>query len=143
MNNFDNFYKNFSTFLNELNHKNSYIKERILNILYQSNIHLSANEIKQKFQKIYKENISLTSIYGFLNFLDECHLTNAYDKNGIKKFELNLSAHHDHLICEKCHKVISFRDEIIEIRQDEICKSRNFECKSHSMIIYGICKNCL
>ncbi|MGG7073119.1 transcriptional repressor [Campylobacter sp. 9BO] len=142
MSNFESFYKNFSSFLSQLNYKNSYIKERILSILYQSQSHLSAAQIQQIFSQKYGETISLTAIYGFLNFLDECHLTNTYEIDGVQKYELNLKSHHDHLICEKCHKVISFSDETIESRQDEICAKHGFVCKSHSMIIYGICAEC-
>ncbi|WP_169763946.1 Fur family transcriptional regulator [Campylobacter mucosalis] len=143
MNNFDNFYKNFSAFLSELNHKNSYIKERILNILYTSEKHLSANEIQLEFQKRFKDKISLPAIYTLLNFLDECHLTNTYEDNGIKKYELNLSSHHDHIICEKCQKVIEFHDDVIEEQQENIAKAKGFEIKTHSMILYGICDECI
>lgn len=142
MDNFDNFYKNFSNFLSELNHKNSYVKERILRILYQSDRHLSAHEIQTIFRKNFKENISLPAIYGVLNFLFECGLTNSYDEDSTRKYELNLGAHHDHLICEICHKVVAFSDEIIEARQDEICDKHGFSSISHNMILYGICDQC-
>ncbi|MFC2491449.1 MAG: Fur family transcriptional regulator, partial [Campylobacter curvus] len=81
-------------------------------------------------------------IYALLNFLDECHLCNSYDDGGIKKYELNLKAHHDHLICEKCGKVVEFHDEGIEQRQELICKERNFEAVAHTMVLYGICAEC-
>ncbi|MBE2985054.1 transcriptional repressor [Campylobacter sp. RM9344] len=143
MENFENFYKNLSHFMSEFNHKNSYAKEKILLILYHASSHLSAADIKDEFLKRHKQNISMPSIYALLNFLSECNLTNVYDDNGVRKFELNLTAHHDHLICERCGKVKSFRDDFIEDAQDKICKDKNFTCISHSMILYGICDECL
>ncbi|CAD7287771.1 Ferric uptake regulation protein [Campylobacter majalis] len=142
MQNFENFYKSFSSLSNDLNHKNSYIKERILNILYFSDTHLSANEIQAIFRKNYRENISLPAIYALLNFLDECKLSNVYIDNGVRKYELNLKTHHDHIICEKCRKAISFCDEVIEKRQHEIAYANGFELVGHSMILYGICSEC-
>ncbi|MCD8214000.1 MAG: transcriptional repressor [Campylobacter sp.] len=143
MENFDRFYKRISSFMSEFNHKNSSIKEKILSILYRSQKHLSAHEIQADFTKIYGQNISLPTIYALLNFLDECRLCDIYDDDGIKKYELNLKSHHDHLICEKCGKVVEFHDDDIERRQDKICEEKNFEVITHTMILYGICGDCL
>ena len=142
MQNFSKFYENFAKFMSEFNLKNSYIKEQILSILYKSDEHLSAQEIKDEFNKIYKQDVSLPTIYGLLNFLSECSFTNQYEEDGTAKYELNLKPHHDHLICEKCGKVVSFRDEIIERRQDEICENLYFTPTAHTMLLYGICERC-
>ncbi|AQW86518.1 transcriptional regulator, Fur family [Campylobacter pinnipediorum subsp. caledonicus] len=142
MDKFDKIYKSFSELLSDLNYKNSYIKEKILNILYVSNAHLNAVDIQDIFKKQYKEQISLTTIYSFLNFLTECNLVNVYNKNNIREYELNLSSHHDHLICEKCNKIITFFDEDIEKRQHIVSGDNKFNLIGHTMILYGICKKC-
>ncbi|QCD52758.1 Fur family transcriptional regulator [Campylobacter sp. RM16192] len=142
MQNFENFYSKFSTFLKDFNHKNSRQKEGILKILYTSEDHLSASDIQEKFYQEFKENISLTAIYQFLNFLEEIGLGISFEKSGIRKFELNLNSHHDHLICTKCGKIVSFYDETIENRQDIICENKKFKIEGHTMILYGICKEC-
>ncbi|WP_169785131.1 Fur family transcriptional regulator [Campylobacter curvus] len=142
MENFERFYQHLSSFMSEFNHKNSHIKENILSILYRSQTHLSAQDIQTEFSKIYAQSISLPTIYALLNFLDECRLCNSYDDGGIKKYELNLKAHHDHLICEKCGKVVEFHDDDIEQRQDLICKEKNFEVVAHTMVLYGVCADC-
>ncbi len=142
MENFECFYQHLSSFMSEFNHKNSHIKENILSILYRSQTHLSAQDIQTEFSKIYAQSISLPTIYALLNFLDECRLCNSYDDGGIKKYELNLKAHHDHLICEKCSKVVEFHDEDIEQRQELICKEKNFEAVAHTMVLYGVCADC-
>lgn len=138
MGDFEKFYEKFIDFLRTFGLKNSNQKEQILRILFTSNQHLSANEIREKLDT----KISLTAIYQFLNFLCENSLALAFDDGGIKKFELNLKSHHDHLICQKCGKIESFCDNKIEKRQDEICKKFDFFIEGHMMILYGICKNC-
>ena len=84
----------------------------------------------------------MTSIYTFVNFLEEHHLANSFEQNGVKNYELNLKSSHDHLICEICGKVVDFEDEMIEQRQDQICSQRSFNAESHKMILYGICSDC-
>jgi transcriptional regulator, fur family len=138
MKNFQNFYNRFSLLLRDFGLKNSTSKEQILKILYESNEHLSASEIQSKLPR----KISLTAIYQFLNFLCNSGLVLSINKNNIKKFELNLKSHHDHLICRKCGNIWNFFDNEIEKRQDEICKKASFLEEGHIMILYGICKNC-
>lgn len=142
MQNFDKFYSKFSEFLRDFNYKNSAQKERILKLLYMNNEHMSAADIQELYIKSYKENISLTAIYQLLNFLEEIDLAISFEENSVKKFELNLRSHHDHLICTKCAKIVSFYDDIIEKRQDIICKENEFKIQGHTMILCGICKEC-
>ena len=142
MENFELFYKHFEEFLEAFGQKKSDIKEQILYVLFTSNSHLSAQEISSEIYKIYKNEISMTSIYLFLNFLETHHLANSFEENGVKKFELNLKSSHDHLICEICGKIVDFEDEMIEQRQEQICKEKNFKEQSHTMMLYGICEDC-
>ena len=113
-----------------------------MRVLFASKSHLNAQEICQKIYETYKNEISMTSIYTFLNFLEEHHLANSFEQNGVKNYELNLKSSHDHLICEICGKVVDFEDEMIKQRQDQICSQRSFSAESHKMILYGICSDC-
>lgn len=142
MDNFELFYKHFKEFLEAFGQKSSELKEQILHVLFVSKSHLNAQEICQKIYETYKNEISMTSIYTFLNFLEEHHLANSFEQNGVKNYELNLKSSHDHLICEICGKVVDFEDEMIEQRQDQICSQRSFSAESHKMILYGICSDC-
>ena len=142
MEDFELFYKHFNEFLKAFGQKGSEIKEQILRVLFASKSHLSAQEICQKIYETYKNEISMTSIYTFLNFLEEHHLANSFEQNGVKNYELNLKSSHDHLICEICGKVVDFEDEMIEQRQEQICIQSSFIAESHKMILYGICSDC-
>ena len=142
MEDFELFYKHFNEFLKAFNQKGSEVKEQILRVLFASKSHLSAQEICQKIYETYKNEISMTSIYTFLNFLEEHHLANSFGQNGVKNYELNLKSSHDHLICEICGKVVDFEDEMIEQKQEQICIQSSFSAESHKMILYGICSDC-
>ena len=84
MDNFELFYKHFKEFLEAFGQKSSELKEQILHVLFISNSHLSAQEISSEIYKIHKNEISMTSIYSFLNFLEMHHLANCFEEKGVK-----------------------------------------------------------
>ena len=110
MDNFELFYKHFNEFLKALDQKSSDIKEQILYVLFTSNSHLSAQEICTKIYENYKNEVSMTSIYSFLNFLESHHLANSFEENGIKKFELNLQR-------EKFQRAVTYDDTLWDLRR--------------------------
>ena len=106
--------------------------------------HLTAEDVYNHIKSAYKEsNIGIATVYRALSFLEDVKLITsiAFGTEG-KKYEANLKAHHDHLICTACGKIIEFLDEEIEKRQDNIAKVNNFKITSHSMQLYGMCQEC-
>ncbi len=61
--------------------------------------------------------------------------------NGNTKFELN-QAHHDHLICLKCNKIVEFESPKLEHVQARIVRDHGFEMSYHRHEIYGYCSSC-
>lgn len=51
--------------------------------------------------------------------------------------------HHDHLVCARCDRIIEFQDSIIEQQQNSIAEKHGFELLHHSMMLTGICPDCL
>lgn len=49
---------------------------------------------------------------------------------------------HDHLHCEKCEKIIEFRDARLEAILKQVCLQHNFQVKGHSLILRGLCSEC-
>ena len=142
MHTFDKFYMKFLELLRDYGYKNSAAKEQILKILFSSDEHLSASQIKTRIKSEFKRNLSLTAIYQFLNFLQKFGLVLAFEEDGTNKFELNLRSHHDHLVCTKCGAVESFFDKCIEEKQEQICQILGFKLEGHAMILYGFCPKC-
>lgn len=100
-------------------------------------------------EKVYKillsedEEIGLATVYRVLTQFEAAGLvTRHHFEGGNSVFELNDSAHHDHLVCIKCGRVDEFRDEMIEKRQKEIAQERNYDLTDHSLYLYGLCPNC-
>jgi Fur family transcriptional regulator, ferric uptake regulator len=51
-------------------------------------------------------------------------------------------AHHDHMICTECGKVIEFFSEELEAMQDAMADKFNFKPTHHSLRIWGLCEQC-
>ncbi|MFC3121573.1 ferric iron uptake transcriptional regulator [Agaribacter flavus] len=113
---------------------------KILEILQEpENQHISAEEVYKKLIDM-DEEIGLATVYRVLNQFDDVGILNRHHFEGGKSvFEISQKAHHDHLVCLTCGKVIEFEDEIIEQRQDAIASANNIKLTNHSLYLYGEC----
>lgn len=120
-----------------------YSKQRKLieTTVLQNRIHPTAEQVYD-IVKAKLPSISLGTVYRNLNLLAE---------NGIiKKITMaNESDHYDgtitehyHMICESCSNMLDCPDVPL-IQYDDLIKSRTgFTVTSHSLVIYGLCKQC-
>lgn len=140
---FNTFLGNFKKHVAKAGLKNSVQKDYILKILYFSQDHLSAEQIASDVKNEYKIDIGIATVYRTMKFFEEMNIVDSLDVgDGVKRYELNLSLHHDHLVCTSCSKIIEFTDEIIEEQQIKVANDNKFDLKDHVMTIYGICENC-
>lgn len=51
-------------------------------------------------------------------------------------------AHHDHLICRECGKVVEFKDSEIEKAQRRVAAKRSFKLEYHCHQLVGLCRKC-
>jgi Fur family ferric uptake transcriptional regulator len=49
---------------------------------------------------------------------------------------------HDHIVCEKCQKIIEFQRPQIEDELREVCSEHLFQMTGHSLIVRGVCADC-
>ncbi len=116
---------------------------KILEILETSNVHhLTAEDIYRQLLEAGEE-IGLATVYRVLTQFEAAGLvTRHHFEGGQAVFELERGAHHDHLVCVKCGKVVEFMDETIEAKQRQISSEAGFEITDHALTIYGICRDC-
>lgn len=113
---------------------------KILQILQEpQNQHISAEDV-YKLLIEQGEEIGLATVYRVLNQFDDAGILNRHHFEGGKSvFEISQKAHHDHLVCLKCGKVVEFEDELIEQRQEEIARQHKMKLTHHSLYLYGEC----
>ncbi|MED5430482.1 MAG: ferric iron uptake transcriptional regulator [Pseudomonadota bacterium] len=114
-------------------------RSKILDIFQNKpDSHFSADDIHLELVK-NSENVGLATVYRVLTQLEVAGLI---EKNQFNKSQSNYElkkAHHDHLICTKCGKIIEFNNPDIEKMQEKISTNFNFKLKTHVMTLFGEC----
>jgi len=141
----------YDKLLNDFKHllKNNGLKftiqrEVILEMLYNSDEHLTPEALHHLIQEKHPElNTGIATVYRTLSLLEDSEMVTSlsFGAQG-KKYELGAKDHHDHIICTKCGNITEFVDDEIEKRQNVIAKDLGYIIQDHSMQIYGICSNC-
>lgn len=140
---FNVFLKNFKDQVSKKGFKNSIQKDYILKILFYSEEHLTAEQIAAKVKIDYNIDVGIATVYRTMKFLEELGVIEVLDiGDGVKRYEISLALHHDHLVCTSCGRIVEFTDEVIEEKQIKIAQDHKFDFKDHVMTIYGLCENC-
>ena len=120
-------------------------RSKILKLLESSEkSHLSAEEIHKELSDSGEE-VGVATVYRVLSQFEAAGLVIRHNFEGSGQssvFELYDGHHHDHIICVKCGRVEEFVDDIIEERQLEIAKQKNFNLTDHYLHLYGECESC-
>jgi Fur family ferric uptake transcriptional regulator len=105
--------------------------------------HFDAEDLHRSLRSSGKD-VSLATIYRTLGLLAEAGLIREVLQGADSThYEAVYGhAHHDHMICVECGRVIEFCDERIEELQRSICRERGFQALDHRMGIQGICRTC-
>jgi len=125
------------------NMKQTRQRELILETFIKIGGHVSAEEL---YHKVIKRDptIGLATVYRTLSLLCQCGIAQQREfGEGRTRFEIvHEYQHHDHLICNKCGKIIEFENCNIERMQEKVAKDNNFTIYSHKLEIYGLCSEC-
>jgi Fur family ferric uptake transcriptional regulator len=117
---------------------------KILSVFEKSKArHLSAEDIHDTL-KAKSVMVGMATIYRALaNFEKAGILNKSTFDDGRAIYEINEGPHHDHIVCVDCGNVEEFVDEEIEKRQKKIANQKGYSLKSHSLVLYGSCSECL
>jgi Fur family ferric uptake transcriptional regulator len=118
-------------------------RDSILEIFVSAGRHLSAEELYLLIKKTDR-SIGYATVYRTLKLFAEAGLAHERRfEDGITRFEYNATeAHHDHLICTLCGRIIEFENEQIENLQMRVAKKNKFQVHTHKLELYGLCEGC-
>ncbi len=110
--------------------------------------HLTAEEIYECVKADYPD-IGLATVYRTIQLLLELNLIDWVNfDDGFIRYEIGSDLsndqkhHHHHLICQKCQKVLSFEDDLLDELEKNIYQKTGFSVVNHKVKLYGICKEC-
>jgi Fur family ferric uptake transcriptional regulator len=118
-------------------------RRRVVEKLLAVKGHVSADELFDLLRKD-NENVSRATVYRTLSIVSQSGLVDGHDFDGGRRvYEPMVGrAHHDHLFCIACGKVIEFEEDAIERLQEAVVARYRFTPVYHSHKIFGYCEGC-
>jgi len=118
-------------------------RDDIARVFFASKGHLSVEELYREVRRV-NPRVGHATVYRTLRLLRECGLAaERHFHDGEARFEnVKEEQHHDHLICERCGRIVEFRNETIEELQEVVARKHGFVISGHRMELYGICSAC-
>ena len=114
----------------------------LLELIRDTEGHLNAKELYQR-ARARDESIGPATVYRSLNLFKELGLV---DQRRLGKvcccYELKKSSEHQHLVCQRCGKVIEFQVPNFQKLIKTIRQEHNFKIIKAELCIEGYCEQC-
>ncbi len=135
--------KSIEEFMKSRGFKLTRPRRRVVEKLLAVKGHVTADDLIDLLRK-GGTPVSRATVYRTLGIVSQSGLIDGHDFQGGKKvYEPMVGrAHHDHLFCISCGKVIEFSEEAIERLQDLVVARYRFTPVYHSHKIFGYCETC-
>ena len=134
----------FEAALRERSLKSTSQRDDIAKAFFGAEAHLSVEELYATVRKV-NPRVGYATVYRTLRLLKDVGLaTERHFDDGQARYEATEDEehHHDHIICERCHKIVEFNSETLEKLQERIARFLGFVVSRHRMELYGICGEC-
>ncbi len=110
--------------------------------IFSKHNHFDADQLIDEM-KLQGFQVSRATIYRTLTKLVDAGLLRRLDIGPRMFYEHDYGyPQHDHMVCQKCHKMIEFENpQMPEVIRD-VCSQHGFVMEGHSFIIRGVCSEC-
>ena len=115
-------------------------RQEVWDEICSTNEHRDAEDIYNSLRK-RQTNVSRATVYRTIDLLVKNNLVRRLDLgDGRSRFENKMGiAHHDHIVCLDCRKIVEFMNEDIEEIQEQVAKEMGFEIVRHVHQLFGRC----
>ena len=134
----------FRRALKEKSLKSTSQRDDIAKVFFASQRHMSVDDLYREVRKV-NPKVGYATVYRTIKLLKDCHLADEqHFVDGQTRYENVRSEqdHHDHLICDRCGRIVEFSNDALENLQDDIARLYGFVLARHRMELYGICRDC-
>jgi Fur family ferric uptake transcriptional regulator len=111
--------------------------------LFAAADHPSALDLSRRL-RARGERVATATLYRTLELLVQGELVRAYDfGEGFKRYEAATTAvGHDHLICERCGRLVEFANDRLERMLRMTADAEHFLYRRHRVQVQGLCAEC-
>jgi len=122
--------------------KRSKSRTQVMEAFFRTGTHVTVEELTRAVRK-RNRSVGHATVYRTVKLLARLDYAKELDfGDGLKRYESNLVAHHDHLVCQECGMVFEFKEPKIETLQEQVAKKHGFRATMHRLDIYGYCRRC-
>ena len=118
-------------------------RRAVLIEVFSRHDHFEAEQLAEVMRRS-RFKVSRATVYRTLDLLVASGLVQAvHIRDGGRHYEhVHGHAHHDHMICMSCGRVIEFSNDAIENLQNDECNKAGFKAVTHRLEIRGVCSTC-
>lgn len=133
----------FTDFLAERGLRLTAQRRVIADIFFRTEGHHSAEEIARAVREQHS-GIGPATVYRTLKLLREAGLATGMNTgDGLARYESPFRrAHHDHLVCRHCGRIVEFENDQIEALQQRVAERHGFVVTDHRLELFGVCGAC-
>ncbi|MBI3406783.1 MAG: transcriptional repressor [Planctomycetes bacterium] len=114
----------------------------MVNYIFSKHNHFDADSLIEDMKREGFQ-VSRATIYRTLNKLVDAGLLRRLDVGPRMYYEHDYGyPQHEHLVCQRCHKMIEFQSPAIEDVVRDVCRDHLFHFEGHSFVIRGVCNEC-
>ncbi|WCL48646.1 Fur family transcriptional regulator [Leptospira sp. GIMC2001] len=130
----------FSNYLKKKGLKITSQRMLVAEKIFSIHNHFTAESLQEEL-KDRRDEISKATIYRILSIMVEAGLLQEHNFGKDYKYYEHIigHAHHDHIICIECGRIVEFIDEKIEELQRKAAREKGFSITGHDLNIYGVC----
>ena len=115
----------------------------IIDTFFDAREHITIDSLLKQVRAV-DARVGYATVYRTMKLLSESGVVQEHKfGDGFTRYELaDEDAHHDHLVCLECAKIIEFEEPQIEVLQDKVAKRYGFVVRAHKHEMYGVCSDC-
>jgi Fur family transcriptional regulator, ferric uptake regulator len=134
----------FEEFLQSRGKRITQQRRIIVEEVFKRHDHFDAEDlIRHLDQVISDRRVSRPTVYRTLTELVDAGLLRDMVLRGRTVYEHDYGyPAHDHLLCQKCNKLIEFHSDEVSAILDAVAQEHQFRATGHRLIITGICSEC-
>jgi Fur family ferric uptake transcriptional regulator len=130
-------------YLRDRGQKMTLPRQTVLKAFLGIESHVTAEELLAVARRL-NPTIGQATVFRTIKLLTEAGIAReAVTVEGGKRYEHAYGhAHHDHLVCIRCGKVVEFQDGDLERLQERVYHRNGYEPIGHRLELQGLCRAC-
>lgn len=122
--------------------RNSTVQRYILQLLREEHSHFTAREVFQQLQSL-QPGLNPSTVYRALEQLTLSGKISVSDMGlGASVYEIVGAEPHHHMVCQRCHKILTLPNDNIQPFFDQMKEQTGFELTTNHLVLFGYCPAC-